>query len=110
MFSVILTSAHVVVGFRVPIVETGILLVQLIDSHSFSMVISMRVEEIRELTYVVRTVPPHPLVSIAVVFQLMLTSQQEPQSMWDCILPVEVGYHIHLYSPSKPKLLDKYKT
>ena len=48
------------------IVETGISLMEL-DWDSLTMVISMRVVVLRELIYVVGTIPPHQLVSIAVI-------------------------------------------
>ena len=79
---------------RVSIVETGISLME-IDCHSLMVVISMSFVYLRELTYVVGTMLTHQLASIAVIFQLMLsmmllTPHKETQSMWDCILPVEV--------------------
>ena len=70
------------------IVETGISLMEL-DCHSLEMMIYLRLVKLRELIYVVVTVPHHQLVSIAVILQLMLTVT-ETQSMWDCILLVEV--------------------
>ena len=45
------------------IVETGISLMEL-DWDSLTMVISMRVVVLRELIYVVGTIPPHQLVAI----------------------------------------------
>ena len=66
------------------------------DCHSMEIAVSMRAVYPRELTYVEETMLTHQLVSIAVISQLMLsmmilTSQWETQSMWDCILAVEVN-------------------
>ena len=72
VFGVLLTWAHVVVVIRVLIVETGTSLIEL-DCHSFYMVISMRIVQLRELIYVVETMLTHQLVSIAVIFLLVLS-------------------------------------
>ena len=65
------------------IVETGISLIEL-DCRSLDVVISMRVVILRELIYVVGTVLTHQLVSIAVIFQLLLsmTILTETQSIY----------------------------
>ena len=78
VFSVTLTWTHVVVLFKesirpvYSIVETGISLMEL-DCRSLEVVISMSFVELRELAYIVIIVLPHYLVSIAVIFQLMLS-------------------------------------
>ena len=78
VFSVTLTWTHVVVLFKesirpvYSIVETGISLMEL-DCRSLEVVISMSFVELRELAYIVITVLPHYLVSIAVIFQQMLS-------------------------------------
>ena len=94
LFSVLLTWGDVVLVVRVLIVGTGISLMEL---DWDSLMISLCIAELRLFTYVVETMLTHQLVSIAVIFQLMLsmmilTSQLETQSMWDCILPVEVCF------------------
>ena len=68
--SVLLTLKHVVVVLMVLIVETGISLMEL-DCHS--PLLSLRAVVLRELIYVVGTMLPHQLVSIAVIFQLLLS-------------------------------------
>ena len=73
VLSVALTWSRVVVVLRVPIVETGISLMELDCNSLVMVVISLSTVELRELTYVVGTVPPHQLVSIAVVFKLKLS-------------------------------------
>ena len=73
VFSVILTWEHVVVVLRVSIVETGISLMELDCNSLMVVVISMRSVKLRELTYVVGTMLTHQLVSIAVIFQLMMS-------------------------------------
>ena len=95
-FSVSLTWPHVVVMLMVLIVETGISLMEL-DCLSMDLIlIPMRIVYPRELTYAVAVMLIHQLlVSIAVIFQLMLSmmplaSQWETQSVWDCILTLEV--------------------
>ena len=70
LFSVTLTLVHVVVVLRVTIVETGTSLMEL-DCNS--VVISLNNVITGELRYTVGTVPPHQLVSIAVIFQPMLS-------------------------------------
>ena len=65
--------AHVVVYIRVAIVETGISLLEIDCNSLIEMVISLSNVKLRELAYVVGTVPPHQLVSIAVRFQLKLS-------------------------------------
>ena len=72
VFTVSLTWTLVVLVELVLIVETGISLMEL-DCHSQDMVISLRVVVLRVFTYFVVTIPPHQLVSIAVIFQLMLS-------------------------------------
>ena len=72
VFSVSLTIMDVVVLLRVTIVETGISLMEL-DCLSEEVVISTRVVVLRELIYVVGTIPPHQLVYITVIFQLLLS-------------------------------------
>ena len=76
VFSVSLTIMDVVVLLRVTIVETGISLMEL-DCLSEEVVISMRVVVLRELIYVVGTIPPHQLVYITVIFlcMMIITSQ-----------------------------------
>ena len=69
VFSVLLTRPHVVVMLMVLIVETGISLME-VDCNS--LVISLSIVILRELTFVVRTMLTHQLVSIAVIFQLIL--------------------------------------
>ena len=71
VFSVILTWPHVVLLLRVLIVETDISLMELLNCHS--LVISVRIVDIRELIYVIETMLIHQLVSITVIFQLMLS-------------------------------------
>ncbi|CAI8052135.1 hypothetical protein GBAR_LOCUS28539 [Geodia barretti] len=44
-----------------------------LDCLSMEMVISMRIVYLREFTYIVGTVLTHQLVSIAVIFQLVLS-------------------------------------
>jgi hypothetical protein len=73
VFSVSLTWAHVVVVLRVVIVETGISLMELDCLLLHLMLIPLRLVYLRELTYVVALMLPHQLVSIAVIFQLMLS-------------------------------------
>ena len=96
VFSVILTWEHVVVLVRVQfIVETGISLTEIDCLSYYLMLVSMSFAMLRELIYVVGTMLTHQLASIAVIFQLMLSmmilpTHQETQSMWDCILTVEV--------------------
>ena len=48
-------------------------LVELLDCHSLVEVISMSIAELRELLYIAETMLSHQLVSIAVIFQLMLS-------------------------------------
>ena len=87
LFSVTLTWSHVVVQFRVPTVEIGTSQME-IDCQS--MALSTNVVSRRKLSSIVE-VPPLHLVSIAVIFQLMLSMIMvwERLSMWDC-MPVEV--------------------
>ena len=66
MYSVTLTWGHVAVVNKVLIVETGSSLLEL-DCHSQEMEIFMKVVELKELNYVVSTLPTHQLVSIAVL-------------------------------------------
>ena len=74
--------AHAVVVLRVSIVETGISLMEL-DCHSLE--ISSSLVELRELLYIVETIPPHHLVFIvAVLVQprfLVITTQRGNQSL-----------------------------
>ena len=65
--------AHVVVYMRVAIVETGISLMEIDCNSLIEMVISLSNVKLRELTYVAVIVPPHQLVSIAVIFKLILS-------------------------------------
>ena len=73
VFSVSLTWPDVVIVLMVLIVETGISLMELDWSSLIAGVISLSNVLVRELTYVVGTVLTHQLVSIAVIFQLMLS-------------------------------------
>ena len=78
------------------IVETGISLMELECLSIHLMLMSMSSVELRLWSYVVGTTLTHQLsVYIAVTLQLMLSMMilptcRETQSMWDCILPVEV--------------------
>ena len=94
VFSVSLTWTHVVLVLRVVIVETSISLMELLDCYFLMVVISMGIVELRELTYIVETMLSHQLVSIAVLLMSMMILTV--QSMWDCILPVEVRSTITL--------------
>ena len=73
VFSVSLTWLHVAVVLRVNIVATGISLMKLDCLSIHLMLVSMRLVLLRELTYVVTLMLTHQLVSIAVIFQLMLS-------------------------------------
>ena len=73
MFSVSLTWPHVVLVVMVLIVETGISLMELYCLSLHLMLIPLRFVYLGELTYVVTGVLTHQLVSIAVIFQLMLS-------------------------------------
>ena len=59
---------------RVIIVETGISLMELLDCHSFLILLLFsRLVTIDELTYIVGVVLTHHLVYIAAIFQLLLS-------------------------------------
>ena len=80
VFGVSLIGAHDVVVVMVVIVETGISLMEL-DCLSLHLVlIPMRFVYLAELTYVVTVVLTHQLlVSIAVIFQLLLSMMMTSQ-------------------------------
>ena len=59
VFSVLLTWTHVVVVVRVLIVETGTSLMELDCLSLVVLVIPLSLVDLRELTYVVETMPTH---------------------------------------------------
>ena len=82
---------------RVSTKETGSLLMEkILDFHSqMGQVVSLKVVRPRELIFVVITTLMDQLVSIAVIFQLLLsiilsTTHSERQFMLDCIQVMEV--------------------